>query len=82
LRFWQHRLSGGGKGEAPSTTAGRISPLHRDTFSDFVGRKSGDANHFCAAGLAGSNGNGRSRYLQKFREEFDAGFIGSAFDWG
>src|SRR5258708_23309433 len=38
------------------------------------------ANHFIPAGLAGRNGNGRSRHLQKFREEFDAGGIGAAVD--
>jgi len=38
------------------------------------------ADDFIAAGLAGRNGNGRSRRLQKFREEFDAGGIGPAVD--
>ncbi len=39
------------------------------------------ANHFIPAGMTGRNGNGRSRHLQKFCEEFDASLIGSAFDW-
>ncbi len=30
--------------------------------------------------LAGGNGNGRPRHLQKFREEFDAGLVGPALD--
>lgn len=35
-------------------------------------------DHLVAAGLAGSNGNGRSRQLQKVCEEFDARIVGFA----
>jgi hypothetical protein len=56
------------------------SHLHQPqaTFQ-FFNRQSSHANYFPAPGLAGSNGNGRSGHLQKFREEFDAGLIGAAF---
>jgi len=37
-------------------------------------------NDLIPAGLAGGNGNGRTRYPQKLGEEFDAGFVGPAFD--
>jgi hypothetical protein len=40
-----------------------------------------DANYFIPARFAGRNGNGRSRNLQKFREEVDAGLVGASVDW-
>src|SRR5271155_2611952 len=46
----------------------------------FFGREPRDTDNFLAAGLAGGNGNGRSRHHQKFREEFDAGLVGAAID--
>src|ERR1700692_1566393 len=52
--------------------------LHCDALAQFVGRKPRDADDFIPAALAGGNGNGRSRHLQKFGEEFDASLIGSA----
>src|SRR6266852_501744 len=54
--------------------------LFSNALPDFFSRESRDSDHFLAAGLAGSNGNGRTRHLQKFCEEFDAGLIGTAFD--
>src|SRR5580698_7060668 len=54
--------------------------LYSNPSAYFFGRQSGDANQFCAAGLAGGNGNGRARYLQKSCEEFDAGVVGFAID--
>src|SRR5260370_10687979 len=44
--------------------------------SPFLGRKPRHTNQFAAPGLAGGNGNGTVRQLQKFREEFDAALIG------
>ena len=58
-------------------TAGRMPALHCNAFAQFVRRKPRDADDFIPAALAGGNGNGRSRHLQKFREEFDAGLVGS-----
>ena len=55
--------------------------LHSQLLPYLFGRHPGHANHFTPAGLAGGNGNGRSRHPQKFREEFDAGLIGPSFDW-
>jgi hypothetical protein len=62
-----------------SVKAAKTVALHSDPYAHFFSRKSGHTNHFVASGLAGGNGNGRSWHLQKFREEFDAGFISSAF---
>src|SRR6266851_765410 len=60
---------------------GRPRPhLHPNAFPEFLGRKPNDTNHFSAAGLARGNGNGRSRYLQKSREEFDACVVPFAID--
>jgi hypothetical protein len=41
----------------------------RKRFSELTGGNSCDTNHFVASVLAGGNGNGRSRDLQKFCEE-------------
>jgi hypothetical protein len=43
-------------------------------------RQPGNADDFIPAGLAGGYGNGRSRHLQKFGKEFDAGVVGSTVD--
>ena len=56
--------------------------LHSNVLPDFLGCKSGDSNHFSASGLAGGNGNGTAPHLQKFRQEFDAGLMGTAFHGG
>ena len=61
-------------------TAGRMPALHCNAFAQFVRRKPRDADDFIPAALAGGNGNGRSRHLQKFGEEFDASLICPAFD--
>src|SRR5438445_12351513 len=45
---------------------------------NFGYRQTDDANYLITAGVAGSNSNGGTRYLQKFREEVDAGLIGFA----
>jgi len=42
----------------------------------FICARACDANHFVPTGLAGGNGNGRARDLQKFCEKFDAGVVG------
>src|SRR5580700_1106188 len=52
--------------------------LYSNSSAYFFRGQPRDANHFSAAGVAGGNGNGRSRHFQKFREEFDAGFVGFA----
>src|SRR5579871_1087845 len=52
-----------------------------ETMPYFLRGQSHHANYFIAAAVAGRNGNGRSRHLQKFCEEFDAGLIGSSLDW-
>src|SRR5580658_1972808 len=46
----------------------------------FVRRQSRNSNDFVTAGLAGRYGNGRTRYIQKICEEFDARFVGSTID--
>src|SRR2546425_6925778 len=52
--------------------------LHAEPRSNDVGRQPGHNNDFVAAGLAGGNGNGRTRHLQKFREKVDASGISLA----
>ncbi len=37
-------------------------------------------NYFIPARMAGGNGNGRARNVQKICEELDAGLVGAAFD--
>ena len=51
--------------------------LHCNAFAQFIGRKPRDTDDLISAALAGGNGNGRSRHLQKFRKEFDASLIGA-----
>jgi hypothetical protein len=51
-----------------------------EPLSDFVCSQSGDTNYFLPAVLTGSYGNGSAGHLQEFRQELDAGFVGSAFD--
>ena len=64
------------------STKQRIEParVQPQPIPQLLRRESRHANDFVAAGLAGRNGNGRSGHLQKFCEEFDAGFVGAAFD--
>src|SRR5581483_5248261 len=38
-------------------------------------------NNFISTARAGRNGNGRSRDLQSFGDELDAGLVGPAFEW-
>src|SRR5215471_19066231 len=45
-----------------------------------LGGQSHHADDFIPAAVAGRNGNGRSRHLQKLCEEFDAGLIGAALN--
>src|ERR1700756_1324000 len=56
----------------------RALALRCNAFAQFVSRKPRDADDLISAALAGGNGNGRSRHLQKFRKEFDAALVGSA----
>lgn len=60
--------------------APRVCDLVQHSTAHVFGRHSRHADNFIAAALAGRNGNGRSRHLQKFCEKLDAGFVGSAFD--
>src|SRR5439155_72330 len=53
---------------------------HSYSPSNFFGGKSNDPNYFSAAVVAGRYGNGGTRELQKFCQEFDASLIGAAFD--
>src|ERR1700747_503305 len=55
----------------------RMAPDVQALFN-FGYRQTDDANYLITAGLAGSNSNGGTRYLQKFREEVDAALIGFA----
>lgn len=48
--------------------------------ADIIATHARHANDFVPAALASGNGNGRSRYLQKFREKVDARLIRAAFD--
>jgi len=50
--------------------------LVRQSISNVLASHSRDTNDFIPAALAGRNGNGTSRHLQKFRKEFDASFVG------
>jgi len=54
--------------------------LHPNALPDSLRRQSCYSNQLSSALLAGRNGNGRARHLQKFCEEFDAGFVGTSFD--
>ena len=45
-----------------------------------LGGHSRNADDFIPASLTGRNGNGRTRHLQKFRQEFNAGLVGSTLD--
>jgi hypothetical protein len=56
------------------------SRLHPKKLPNFLCRYARYPNDFVPAALAGRNGNGRSRHLQKICEEFDAGLIGFAVD--
>src|SRR5205807_9977637 len=47
---------------------------------NFGYRQTDDANYLITAGVAGSNSNGGTRYLQEFREEGDAGLVGFALE--
>jgi hypothetical protein len=48
--------------------------------ANFVGRQSYHPNDFITIVLTGSNTNRRAGHLQKFCEEFNAGFIGTSFN--
>ena len=54
--------------------------LRPNPHPDFLSRKPCNTNHFVTIALAGGNGNGRSRNLQKIRKEFDAGLVGAPID--
>src|SRR5216684_7124308 len=47
-------------------------------FLDLLRRQPRHPDNLIPAGLAGSNSNGRTRHIQKFRKEFDAGGVGLA----
>src|SRR6266851_2885003 len=47
-------------------------------FLDLLRGQPRHPDNFIPAGLAGSNSNGRTRHIQKFRKEFDAGGVGLA----
>src|SRR5579872_321263 len=50
------------------------------TIANILPSHSHHAHDLIPAGLASGNGNGRSRHLQKFREEFNAGPVRSSLD--
>src|SRR6267143_2197038 len=50
--------------------------LHAKALPNFLRCHARYSNDFLPAALPGCNGNGRAWDLQKFREEFDAGFVG------
>src|SRR5208282_1395830 len=54
--------------------------LGADPLPDFLRGQPRHSNHFISAARAGRYGNGRTRNLQKIREEFNAGLVGSPFD--
>src|SRR6266403_2996243 len=45
------------------------------TLSYLLSGQPRDPDNLIPAGLAGSNSNGRTRHIQKFRKEFDAGLV-------
>src|ERR1700722_11915312 len=49
--------------------------------ANVMGGPSRNADNFIPASLTGRNGKGRSRHLQKFGEEFNAGVVSSTVDW-
>ena len=59
--------------DSRATSCPRRSPY-------FFHRQTHHPDHFIPAGLAGCNSNGGTRYLQKFCEKIDAGFVGFAVD--
>jgi hypothetical protein len=59
----------------PNKRSGSTQPLPQ-----LLSRQPRNADYLSSAGLAGRYGNGRTWNLQKICEEFDAGFIGVAFD--